>query len=64
MQDTTVARERVDIMELVGGFETYAEAAELNLAATADAPATTAPCTSPLYTLSVSVSVTITKQGC
>ncbi|UYQ64032.1 LxmA leader domain family RiPP [Streptomyces peucetius] len=55
----------VDIMELVGGFESYAEAAELNFEASADAPAITPTLTTIAYTkvsvASVSASV---KWGC
>jgi hypothetical protein len=32
------------IMELVAGYDTYAEASELNVSAVADAPETSVPC--------------------
>ncbi|HEX5540796.1 MAG TPA: LxmA leader domain family RiPP [Micromonospora sp.] len=32
------------IMELLGGYEAYSEAEELNVSAAMDAPATTLPC--------------------
>lgn len=34
----------MDASELIAGFEAYAEAEELNVAASVDAPATTWPC--------------------
>jgi hypothetical protein len=35
----------LEARELVGGFEQYVEAEELNVDALVDAPATTVPCT-------------------
>ena len=35
----------MDASELIAGYEAYAEAEELNVAAMVDAPATTVPCT-------------------
>jgi hypothetical protein len=40
------ARKAEAIMELVSGYEVYADASELSVDATADAPDSTAPCAS------------------
>ncbi|GAA2558859.1 MULTISPECIES: LxmA leader domain family RiPP [Streptomyces] len=54
----------IEIMELVGGFEAYTEAAELNIEASVEAPAAT-PTTTIAYTKFSVASVTLTaKQGC
>ncbi|MDA5283863.1 LxmA leader domain family RiPP [Streptomyces sp. NPDC054904] len=57
--------ENVSIMELVGGFEAYADAAELNFEASADAPAITPTLTTIAYTkASVAATAASVKWGC
>ncbi|UQX01770.1 LxmA leader domain family RiPP [Streptomyces sp. RerS4] len=57
--------ENVDIMELVGGFEAYADAAELNFEASADAPAITPTLTTIAYTkVSVAATAASYKWSC
>ncbi|MFC7880681.1 LxmA leader domain family RiPP [Streptomyces sp. NPDC057376] len=54
----------IEIMELVGGFEAYTEAAELNMEASVEAPAAT-PTATIVYTKFSVASVTLTaKKGC
>ncbi|MCX4692305.1 LxmA leader domain family RiPP [Streptomyces sp. NBC_01408] len=57
--------ENVNIMELVGGFEAYADAAELNFEASADAPAITPTITTIAYTkVSVAAGTASWKYSC
>ncbi|MGK5630041.1 LxmA leader domain family RiPP [Streptomyces sp. URMC 123] len=54
----------LEIMELVGGFEAYAEASELNIEGTVDAPAAT-PTATIVYTKFSVASVSLTaKHSC
>ncbi|MFC9127681.1 LxmA leader domain family RiPP [Streptomyces sp. NPDC057099] len=54
----------IEMMELVGGFEAYTEAAELNIEASIEAPAAT-PTVTIVYTKVSVASVSLTaKHSC
>ncbi|WP_424863164.1 LxmA leader domain family RiPP [Streptomyces sp. MMS24-I29] len=64
MQTTVTVHDDVEIMQLMGGFESYAQASELELAASVDAPASS-PFISVATIKFTVVSVTLTVQnGC
>ncbi|WP_431999390.1 LxmA leader domain family RiPP [Streptomyces sioyaensis] len=56
--------ENIAMMELVGGFDAYAQAEELNFDAAVDAPATTPGCITVTASIVTGASVLTAANGC
>ncbi|MEV0535518.1 hypothetical protein [Kitasatospora sp. NPDC050463] len=65
MQNTLAVQDDIDVMQLLGGFEAYAQASELELDASVDAPALSPVFISVATIKFTIVSVTVTvANGC